>query len=176
MNKSGTIIDYKFTMSASAKRPKLEWIYQLNCYRWLYEKHGYTVNGMQVLAVLLDWSATRAEGSENYPQVGAVMIDIPRIDNIEAWIRDRIALHQDAIEGKFVMCTPEERWRKGDAWAVVRRPGGRAVKHGVFNNEPDAANLADMDAGLMVEYRPGRDLRCSLYCDVGASGLCEFKK
>ncbi len=177
---NNTICDYKTCTVGAVKSPKPEWVMQLNTYRWLFEQHGHEIKGMQVMAYMMDWSKVRAMANPSYPQAGVTVLEIAKYDDIENWIKERIRLHEAADKGDFMPCTAGERWNNGDKWAVVRNGGSRAVKGGIFYNEPDADNFCSgLNPGLsnshIVQHRPGRELRCELFCDVGANGLCEYK-
>jgi hypothetical protein len=120
----GTMQDYKFTsawgVSAAKKSGKIEWERQLNVYRFLLQhdpKRDFPqINHLQIVALLRDY------GPRHAPELKPVeIIDIPvwPDEQIEAYLRDRIRLHREAMTGVAVppQCTADERWEnhKGES-------------------------------------------------------------
>ena len=65
----GHLMDYKYTsvwsLIYSGEEGKIEWERQLNCYAWLLRKSGYTVNKLDIVVILRDWSKYNAKKIEN---------------------------------------------------------------------------------------------------------------
>jgi len=188
-----SITDYKVTSVWSVIHGKIEWEQQLNCYAFLSQKNkGMKVKSLQICAILRDWNRREAERREDYPQAPVILVDIPlwpdtkRID----YIKERVAMHQDAqinydLAQAFPPCSDEERWKRGEAWAVKKKGNKRAQR--VFDNEVSAGEfmLALMERSMKVmskdkenleiEHREGEYVRCKGdYCGV-ANFCSQFK-
>ena len=165
------IYDYKMTsVWAVLNGVKPEWKIQLNCYAELFRQAGFEVEGLQIIALLRDWSKHRVQG--NYPekQVVALPVDLWPADKIQDYLIERVKLHQAAEhlpDAELVMCTPEERWSRAPKWAVKVKGNKRAKR--VLDSESDALAWVWNNPGkkpLEVEYRQGEDVRCESYCPV----------
>jgi len=176
-----SITDYKVTSVWSVIHGKIEWEQQLNCYAFLSQKNkGMKVKSLQICAILRDWNRREAERREDYPQAPVILVDIPlwpdtkRID----YIKERVAMHQDAqinydLAQAFPPCSDEERWKRGEAWAVKKKGNKRAQR--VFDNEVSAGEFMKDKENLEVEHREGEYVRCKGdYCGV-ANFCSQFK-
>jgi hypothetical protein len=169
---SHTLQDWKLSsIWAVADGYKVEWEQQLNMLRWLAEANDLDVSRLQIIAIFRDWSRSRAKRDPSYPQHQVKVIDIPlwTLDRAYDFIRERLAAHVDAELGELPDCTPEERWYRGEQWAVMKAGNKRAVKLHEFKNEAEkhAAELqaeAKPGAKFVVEHRPGENGRCADYC------------
>jgi hypothetical protein len=163
------IQDWKVTSVYKAQGDKADWERQLNVLAWLGRKNGLEVDGIQICAIMRDWSKSRARNDESYPQANVMVIDIDIWPDevAEEYIRERVALHRGVREGEHVPCTDEERWYSGDSWAWIKPGGKRAVK--VFNNAREAnENVPD---SYIVQHRPGQYKRCEQFCE--AAPFCQ---
>ena len=106
---------------------KVDWVNQLNVYRWLSERNGFPVKGLAVALFCGDWRRGEAKRSPDYP-ARVVNIPIPMwtMDEAEAFVDKRLKLHRDAQEGKNVPCSDEERWAKKTTYAVMK-PGRKTA-------------------------------------------------
>lgn len=176
----GLLSDWKYT-SAWSVIPrgsdgtvgvKPEWEAQLNLYRLLVESHGGDVDRAEIVAVLRDWSRGRALASPTYPQHGVVVLPVALWDRERAWryLEERVALHQAARTGTVPDCTPEEQWRRADAWAHMRDGRKSAMRLYATETEAAAAVAADVPkkGRAYVQHRPGMAVRCAEYCPVRA--------
>ena len=176
-----SITDYKVTSVWSVIHGKIEWEQQLNCYAFLSQKNkGMKVKSLQICAILRDWNRREAERREDYPQAPVILVDIPlwpdtkRID----YIKERVAMHQDAqinydLAQAFPPCSDEERWKRGEAWAVKKKGNKRAQR--VFDNEASAGEFMKDKENLEIEHREGEYVRCKGdYCGV-ANFCSQFK-
>jgi hypothetical protein len=163
-----TIEDYKVTSVYSfLLGEKIEWQQQLNIYKWLFEHTGFEVQALKIHAILRDWKATEAQKNNDYPPIPFITLNIPvwSNENIESFIIERLKAHQ---EGK--VCTNEERWYRGEKWAVKKSGNKTAMK--VFETEEKALKFKEEYSKqyprvqLEIEYRHGQYLRCELYCPV----------
>jgi|SRR5579863_8774 len=167
LDKEEVLTDYKVTGSYKVTGGSTdEWEKQLNVYRWLYNKTGHTVKKMQIAAIIRDWTKYKALADSDYPQIPFALIPIDKDEKIEEYIEERVRLHQEAeklsIE-EIPVCTPQERWTTEMAYAATKALGSRATK--LFNDEKEAISFAK-EKGLLVETRPGSDIRCLDYCEV----------
>lgn len=175
-NGDGTweINDYKVTSVYSVQSDKPEWEQQLNCYAYLaYKNHGRKVTSLKIVAILRDWLRKQSELKPDYPQSQIAIVDIPvwTPEEQEAFIRGRVLLHQAAKKAvdstePLVYCTDEERWVRGESWALMKEGRKSAVK--LYDSKEDA-EAAARDSGSSergrtghyVEHRPGLPIRCS---------------
>ncbi len=180
--KTISITDYKVTSVWSVIYGKIEWEQQLNCYAFLAQKNkGMKVKSLQICAILRDWNRREAERKEEYPKAPVVLIDIPIWPDTKRieYIKERIAMHQDAqvdydLSGGFPPCSDEERWKRGEAWAVKKKGLKRAMR--VFDNEEDAEKfMTGQTVPVELEHRAGELVRCNGdYCGV-ANFCSQFK-
>lgn len=177
-NGDGTwaINDYKVTSVYSVQSDKPEWEQQLNLYAYLaYKSHGRRVTSLKIVAILRDWMRKQAELKPDYPQSQIAVVDIPvwTLEEQEAFIKGRVLLHQAAQKAvdngePLVYCTDEERWVRGETWALMKEGRKSAVKLYDSKEEADGAAAGN---GLYVEHRPGSPIRCAgNYCLV--AGYC----
>jgi len=157
---SRTLSDYKVTTTYKAKGDD-SWTRQLNVLRWLGAQNGLEVDRLEIVAIFRDFRRSEAERNPDYPAQAVKVIEVPvwPLDETEAYVRERVRLHQVAQQGEMSPCTDEERWHTGDKWALMRPGAKRALR--VLDAKPDI-----IPAGTMVEYRPGRYRRCEQYCEV----------
>jgi hypothetical protein len=100
-NGDGTwsINDYKVTSVYSVLSNKPEWEQQLNCYAYLaYQSHGRRITSLKIVAILRDWQRKQAGFKPDYPASQIAVVDIPvwTPEQQEAYIMERVALHQAA--------------------------------------------------------------------------------
>jgi len=157
---SRTLSDYKVTTTYKAKGDD-SWTRQLNVLRWLGVQNGLEVDRLEIVVIFRDFRRSEAERNPDYPAQAVKVIEVPvwPLDETEAYVRERVRLHQVAQQGEMSPCTDEERWHTGDKWALMRPGAKRALR--VLDAKPDI-----IPAGTMVEYRPGRYRRCEQYCEV----------
>ncbi len=176
-----SITDYKVTSVWSVIHGKIEWEQQLNCYAFLAQKSkGMKVKSLQICAILRDWNRREAERRDDYPQAPVILVDIPMWPDTKRieYIRDRVEMHQDAqinfdLAQMFPLCSDEERWKRGEAWAVKKKGNKRAQR--VFDNEASAEEFMKDKENLEIEHREGEYVRCKGdYCGV-ANFCSQFK-
>jgi hypothetical protein len=164
------ITDYKFTSAWALRQDKFEWEAQQNIYAWLVNKvKEKPVVGVQICALIRDWSRREASIKADYPQAPIQVIDLPQwdLERTEAYIKERITLHmdskvQDDWGEDLPLCSAEERWVRGDAWAVMREGKKRASK--VCETEEEAkevmASIPEKEKPY-IEKRAGEAIRCT---------------
>lgn len=171
-----TINDYKVTSVYSVLSDKPEWEQQLNCYAYLsYITHGRKVSSLKIVAILRDWQRKQAGLKPDYPQSQIAVVDIPvwPLEQQREFVEGRVALHQAARKSvdsgePLDYCTDQERWVRGESWALMKEGRKSAIK--LYDNEFEAITAAE-NAGSVyyVEHRRGAAVRCSgNFCLVSA--------
>lgn len=169
-----SIFDYKVTSVYSVQNEKPEWEQQLNCYAWLaYKNYGCRVTELKIVAILRDWTRKQAEISASYPQAQVAVVDIPvwSLSDQERFVQQRVEIHQSAQSSvdsgmQLVYCTDDERWLRGEVFAVMKEGRKSAVK--LYDSKEEAGRAAgEYGGGHYVVHRPGNYIRCSgNYCLV----------
>ena len=177
--KDGHVIDWKTTSVWSAiYSDGKDWEKQLQCYAYLLGLQGHLVKELSVYMILRDWQKREAQKGGNYPSIPFKQIsyDLWSKTTVEAFIQERVSLHLNAEKSRpdqasneiptHLWCTPTERWKKEDKWAVMKKGQVRAVR--LYDSEEAAE--AHFDLGIppafYIEHRPGEDTRCASYCSV----------
>lgn len=162
---TGLLSDYKVTSCYSVKNgSRSEWIAQMNILATILREHGYTVNQLQIIVILRDWSKSQAQRSTDYPTqpVGTIEIPLWSEEKCEEYIDERIRLHQ-AARDKLPECSAEERWQTANVFALMKEGRKTAVKLFEDENEAEAACKAAGEKHHLV-FRPGKSIRCENYC------------
>lgn len=178
----GILSDYKVTSAYAVGDAKSEWVEQLNCLALLYERAGFLVEQIQVIAILRDWSRARTVDSD-YPQIPVAVIQVERwsIEKTEDFIKNRVSLHRQATVLKteeVQVCSETERWKKQDKFAVMKVGNKRATS--VFDlQEPAIVEMQRLQSKYpkekyIIDFRKGEDTRCMSYCSV--SQFCPYWK
>lgn len=82
-----------------------------------------------------------------------------------------IAVAEKLPDNKLPVCTPEERYRNGDKYAVMKK--GRKSALRVLDTEEEAKKwMEENGKGEYIEYRPGTDDKCIHYCY--AKDFCSY--
>lgn len=169
----GTIItDYKFTSAWALRQDKPEWEAQQNIYAWLVETvKGQKVKGVQICALIRDWSRREASVKPDYPQAPIQVLELPLwpLATTEAYIKERIEAHrmskvQADWGDELPPCTDDDRWVRETKYAVKRE--GRKTAIRVLDTQHEADELAAKENGY-VEVRKGEAIRCTgNFCGV----------
>jgi hypothetical protein len=109
----------------------------------------------------------QAELKPDYPQSQIAVVDIPvwTLEEQEAFIEGRVLLHQAAQKAvdsgePLVYCTDEERWVRGETWALMKEGRKSAVK--LYDNEAEANEACTQSgSGHYIDHRRGSAVRCS---------------
>jgi PD-(D/E)XK nuclease superfamily len=166
------ITDYKFTSAWALRQDKPEWEAQQNIYAWLVEKvKGKKVIGVQICALIRDWSRREASVKADYPQAPIQVLELPLwpLEKTEAYIKERIDAHrlskvQADWGDELPPCSDDDRWVRETKFAVKRE--GRKTAIRVFDTEQEAKDLAEKEKGY-VEVRKGEAIRCTgNFCGV----------
>lgn len=179
ITEDGELIDFKVTSAWSAldalQNGKDEWEEQLNILHFLAkhnpDKVNIKINKLYIVAILRDWSKLQARKSDNYPQAQVVKIPIRLWSNEEQehFIRERIRLHQQADIKEPDICSPKERWRKEDSFAVMKDGRKSALRVlPTLNAAKEYLKEKNMQEGkgCLIVHRAGKDVRCADYCRV----------
>lgn len=179
-SKNGLLQDYKLTTIYKTKGGKLpeEWVKQLNIYAEILRQNNEEVKQLEIVAIYRDWSKGAAEREADYPKRQVEIIEVPLIDSKEVvqYIEDRVKVHQAAsratnIEKEVEPCTPEERWERGECWAIVKIGQKKASKLCYSKEEADMY-LDNYGSQYELQHRPGISTRCKDYCSVAK--FCKF--
>jgi len=143
----------------------------LNTYAYLYRKAGFTVNNLQIVAILRDWMASKAAMDPNYPQVQVSTVEVPlwTLEEQEKFLTDKVQQflrYENIDDDTLPDCNNEELWYTGDKWAVKKKGLKRAMNGGTFTDEDKAKTFAEAQkVDTEIEFRKGEAKRCA-YCDV----------
>ena len=174
------VIDYKttgvWTYMLNADGLKPEWICQTNSYRYLLTKaKGIEVSALYILVIFRDWRASDAKKRNDYPAAPVLQLPVPlwSWEETEAYVEERLALHQDAaysalVGSRLPDCTPEEMWSQPDRYAVLKSATAKRASK-VCNSIDEAITWASdnqMNGDHVIEHRPGKRTRCEDWCKV----------
>ncbi|MBT9175626.1 MAG: hypothetical protein DDT22_01310 [candidate division WS2 bacterium] len=143
-------------------KPKKEWENQTNVYAWMLHRTNRPVKEIWIRAILRDFKQSEAVRNSDYPAIPFQSVKVPlwTLEGQERYIRARLEAHK-ALNPQ---CSDEERWLRGEAWAVYRGDNTKALR--VFDNEESANKLAETNKAFRVVYRAGTYNRCNNYCIV----------
>ncbi len=167
-HEDGLIEDYKVTSVWSfLLGEKPEWEQQLNCYAYLFRRNGFEVNRLRINAILRDWKQSEAQKNNDYPPIPFMSIDIPlwSMEYQENFIKQRIHIHNTSST-----CTQEEKWYRGEKFAVKKSNNKTALR--VFDTLEEAEKFVVAyqsqypKTSLEIEKREGEYIRCKFYCPV----------
>lgn len=170
--KEAGLIDWKVCSIWAVLKGKPEWERQLNTLAFLIEKEkGLKITSLQIGALIRDWSRADASRDPTYPPTPFHMVDIPlwSFADREAYVRDRVRLHQEAemamdLGDEPEPCTNDEMWVRDETWAVWKPGNKRATK--VCDTKAQAEQIAATIPQGYVQHRPGARTRCASYCEA----------
>lgn len=168
--KTRELIDVKNSTAWKAKKGEApaEWVQQTNLLAHLIRREGFEVTSIRILLIIRDHSKPESRRDPDYPQNPVLYLTVPIWENekCHAFLEERVKLHLLA-ETEEVECTPEERWAKPSTWAIKKRGQSRAISGGLYAVEEKAKQALDaLGPAYEIEYRPGENTRCALYCPV----------
>jgi len=175
VNEDGTITvnDYKTVGAWSVMNEKIDWELQLNIYAWLVRKvKEADVSGLEIVAIIRDWSRRDAAVKASYPDapVKVIPIRLWSYEEQQDFVEGRVSMHSNALfdmetGDELPHCTPSEMWEKQTTYAVKKIGGVKA--RNVFNTDEEAqAKLAEYGKEYEIEVRPGERTRCENFCSV----------
>lgn len=206
------IYDWKFSSIFQFKDGiKTDYIAQLNILEYLItkseEKEGRTIEieGLYSVPIYRDWSKTRIGMVSNYPLSPIEVIEAERwgLKGTEMYIKEMVRKHEAAAklpDDKLPLCSPEDRWARSEAFAVIAEGGKKASAMFFPDSDTNAKQLAEARAGeltegsrkektdrqtkiktlgdptktYVVQHRPAQNIRCESYCQVAP--FCDFYK
>lgn len=161
------LTDWKLTSVYSLKDDnKPEWEAQINIYAEILRQYGRLVRKAQIIPIGRDWSKRKAMFDKSYPQTQVIVkpVKLWTSDEVMIYIRERIALHEQAESGNWPECTPQERWARDPVFAIMKHGQKRAVK--LCDSYSAAEKL--LARNQFIQERPGESIRCEMYCAVSA--------
>ncbi len=168
--------DYKSTKAFNIKKgDHVKWEEQLNCYAYFLRNEGYTVDKIEVVALIFNWDKNKVY-EKGYPKAPIVMIDIPlwsekeQYNFIEKKVKNLKAARLNGLtdEGlaEYFPCSKEEMWQRKKDIAIMKIGGKRAYR--TFSSQEEAIehfmNMKDTSDYEIVERWSERK-RCLEFCD-----------
>jgi len=149
-----------------------DWQKQTLIYGWMFRQIGFKVTKGEIIAIMKDWSSSKAKLEPDYPQypVKRIMFNFSERDfkYIEEYLKKKfkeIKELEKVKDEELPMCSLKDRFNSGDKYAVKKIGNKRA--HRVFDNMLDAKKLlSELGSGYEIEERPGEDKKCLEYCSV----------
>jgi hypothetical protein len=176
------LYDYKVTSVWTAvyePKGRMDWHRAENIYKWLYDLQGFESDAIRVPAILRDWEKRKARQDIKYPAIPFVMFDIPiwSREQVVRYVDSRVTAHLQAAQlpdDQLPPCSDEERWIRGNKYAIMKRGKKRAVK--VCDSLDEAKANLPTDPIYNIEERLGEPTRCLDYCNVSefCSQFSEF--
>lgn len=154
------------------------WQKQLQMGAYLhYKKHGKWIGKGRIIAILKDWNRRESQAKFDYPDlpVAVIEFDLGKPEEIEKWIIERfktIEKLEKMKDNELPLCTMEERFNKGNTYAIKKKTFKKAMKvHKTL--EEARKHLVNLEMKYPGEYeieeRPGEDTKCKNYCSC-----CKF--
>lgn len=182
--KRGWILqDYKVTSVWGViidKGQKPDWKAQLNIEAFALRKLGFTVDRLEDILILRDFSAREAKNKSDYPRTQFFVAPVEMWDDQKCtkYITERMGLHmvaQTTEDSALPLCGAEDRWAKPDTFAVMKQGTKKAVRV-LGSMEAAQQYIIDnrLDGRHYVETRQGIDQRCAEYCN--ACRFCDYWK
>jgi hypothetical protein len=168
------LTDYKYTsVWASKDGVKEEWEAQLNVGLYLLRHDPTTAEigeSIKKLAICIWYRDWRTSEKADFPNEIEVL-DVPVWTEAvaEAYIEERVKLHQQFDEALPPMCADKERWLTN--FAVMKNGRKTAVRAGFRTREEAEAALGEFKCDYIREAAPKR---CVAYCAYGANGFCPY--
>lgn len=170
--KEKKMIDYKTTSVFKIQKKDFEdYRKQLLIYSWLFRKIGFEVDKAEIVALLKDWSSTRAKVDKSYPQLQVQVIkfkftkkDFEEIEKLIINKFKELKVNEQVKDEDLPMCTLEERWNTGDKYAVKKKKNKRADR--VYDTLKEAEEHLSRvgEKEYEIEVREGKNTRCESYC------------
>lgn len=173
---NGIVYDHKITQTIQyGIEVKPEYEAQLNIYGYMLRKHGYTVNGLMLNVVYLDWrkAAAKYTKEDKYPRTPTRTIPVPlwTDSEVETYLTYRIELHkanEKVTDDALVECTDAEIWAKPTKYAVMFNGATRATR--LTDTKEEALDYIKYRGykqnAVYIEERPAARTRCENYCSA----------
>lgn len=151
-----------------------DWKKQGLIYAWLMKKSGLNVKKCRFIALLKDYSKSKAKIDSSYPQKPVYIYEFSvtekDLSEIEDFIVNRVMTLEEAEwlgDDEIKECSFEERWATATKYAVMKTGRKTAVK--LFDSYKQAEENVRALKGDYIEERKGENKKCSEYC-----ACCEF--
>lgn len=151
-----------------------DWKREMLIYGWLVKKLGFDIDKAKAVAFIKDHNKSKAKQESGYPQLPIYVKEFSFTDedyeDIEEYIITKfreIKDNEEVSDMNLPMCTLEERWNKGNTYAVKKIKNKTATKvHETLEDaESHLKNLEYQYPGeYEIETRLGEDTRCLNYC------------
>ena len=157
-----------------------DWRAQGLTYAYLMQQSGLEVKRCRFVALLKDFSKTKAKTDAGYPQSPVYIYEFEVTAEDMAETRDRILNKVLEIESAYEKndneiepCNQEERWADNEKFAVMKNGRKTAIK--LFDNQADADAMAgELGNTHYVEHRPAISRKCLDYCNC--KDFCSYYK
>jgi hypothetical protein len=140
----------------------------------MIRRFGFWADNAEIIAIMKDHSKRDAKIKPDYPQFPVKKISFKFTEQdfteIEEWLKSRFAEIAEAEklpDDELPLCTPEERFNRGDKFAVMKN--GRKTAMRVLDSMEEAELWMADNGGDSIEIRKGEDKKCKEYCSA-----CEF--
>lgn len=157
---------------------KDDWTKQLNSYIYMAkEVLGVDITKASITAIFRDWKMDDRERAEksspfgsDYPAAPILEIEIPVLPHAEvgAAIRKKLVMLNrcESLEDDGLpFCTADDRWARGESWAVIKKGAKRALNGGVHDTKESAEEFAaKCSFATDIEHRVAKSIRCERYC------------
>jgi len=161
-----------------------DWKMQTLLYGWLFRQIGFPVKKGEIIAIMKDFSSSKAKYDSSYPQYPVQTITFNFLEkdfkNIDKYIHrkfEEIKKLEKLKDDELPMCSAKDRFNNGDKYAVKKKKNKTATKlHDTLeeakkhlsNLEKDYPNIYE------IETRYGEDRKCKDYCSV--CNYCNYYK
>jgi hypothetical protein len=155
-----------------------DWRKQLLIYAWMLNKLGKKCNKGKIVALYKDHK--KNETNYGYPEHPVQVFEWQFTDqdfiDIEIWLNEKFAaikVAETLRDDELPLCTDEERWYRGEKWAVMERGRKKATK--LFESENEAIKWVktnEIDISYQIVKRDGVNAKCLEYCAV--RHICPF--
>ena len=155
-----------------------DWVKQMNSYRLLLHRvAGIETKSASIIALYRDWKFEEKERDKKnnpfeprYPPFPIMEVSVPvlDLDKVENAIEDRVAVHECAealSDNALPLCDAEERWARGEVWAVKKKSVKRAMNGGLFETPEEARSFSNKQkVPTDIEHRFPKNIKCERYC------------
>ena len=179
--KHGLIEDWKTASVYKVMKADFsDWYKQGMTYAWLLTQNGFPVRRCRFIAMLKDFSFTKADTESGYPKKPVYVYEFEVTPEELKQTGERIlkkVLELEAAEkltdDEIPQCLPEERWADPPKYAVMKEGRKSAVR--VFEDENMANTcLKQLGEKHYLEERPAVSRKCEKYCICNE--FCNFYK
>jgi len=176
------VVDYKTaSVWKSMFKDYEDWKKQLLIYAYMLNENGMKCTKGEIIALYKDHK--KNDVKDNYPPYPVEKFEFNFTDDdfiyIEDWIKSRfeeIKQAEQLDDHDLPLCTPEERWHRGDKWAIMKTGVKKAVR--LFDTFTQATDYLEWNINdsnnYDVVFREGVSAKCLDYCSV--RHICPFGK